>query len=108
MINLSTIEISAYYSSRVPMLKQAGSEWRGPCPVHHGKRDSFAVEPDTGRWYCHSDCARGGDVPELEIALSGGDFKTAKAESVPRRWSVGFGGEQQRPLSHRCRIQLHR
>ena len=66
MINLSAIEISAYYSSRAPMVKQAGSEWRGPCPVHHGKRDSFAVEPDTGRWYCHSACARGGDILELD------------------------------------------
>jgi putative DNA primase/helicase len=38
------------------------------------------VESATGRWHCFSDCARGGDVVELEMALTGADFKTAKAE----------------------------
>ncbi len=80
MIELSTIEVKTYYAVRVPNMKQAGSEWRGPCPVHHGKRDSFAVQPDTGRWFCHSTCGRGGDIIELETAITGAEFKTAKAE----------------------------
>jgi putative DNA primase/helicase len=80
VIELSTIEVKTYYAVRVPNLKQAGSEWRGPCPVHHGKRDSFAVQPDTGRWFCHSACGRGGDIIELETAITGAEFKAAKAE----------------------------
>jgi len=52
----------------------------GACPIHHGKGDNFAVEPDTGRWFCHSTCGRGGDILELEAALTGGDFPTRKAE----------------------------
>ena len=86
MLNTSIItftsgEVSTYYAARVPHLKQRrAAEWRGACPIHQGKHDSFAVEPDTGRWFCHSTCGRGGDILELEAALSGGDFPTRKAE----------------------------
>jgi hypothetical protein len=74
-------EVSAYYAARVPHLKQKrAAEWRGACPIHHGKDHNFAVEPDTGRWFCHSTCGRGGDILELEAALAGGDFATRKAE----------------------------
>jgi hypothetical protein len=74
-------EVSAYYAGRVPKLKQAGKEWRGACPIHAGKDDNFAVDPETGRWFCHSACRRGGDILTLEMVLTGADFKTAKAEA---------------------------
>lgn len=80
MIQFPITQIAAYYRARVPKLKQAGAEWRGPCPIHRGQRNSFAVDPATGRWCCHSDCGRGGDMIELEMALTGTDFNTAKAE----------------------------
>src|SRR5690242_10962747 len=80
MIEFSRSEIARYYRTRVPHLRQNGAEWRGPCPVHHGTRNSFAVEPATGRWFCHSACARGGDIFDLEIALGGNDFPNAKAQ----------------------------
>ena len=74
-------EVSTYYAARVPHLKQRrAAEWRGVCPIHQGKNDNFAVEPDTGRWFCHSTCGRGGDILELEAALTGRDFPTRKAE----------------------------
>src|SRR5689334_22957871 len=74
-------EVARYYKARVPHLKQPrAAEWRGACPVHHGKNDSFAVDPASGRWFCHSTCGRGGDILELEAALAGGDFPTRKAE----------------------------
>jgi DNA primase len=76
----STTEIAAYYRERVPKLRQAGAEWRGPCPIHQGKNDNFAVEAETGQWFCHSACGRGGDILELEAALTGGKFPTRKAE----------------------------
>ncbi len=80
-ITFSSGEVSTYYATRVPRLKQRrAAEWRGPCPIHHGKNDNFAVEPDTGRWFCHSTCGRGGDILALEAALTGGDFPTRKAE----------------------------
>src|SRR4051812_519586 len=75
-------EVAAYYSTRFPTLKQAGTEWRGPCPLHNGKRDSFAVEPGTGLWHCHSECGRGGDILALEAAFTGAAFKKAKSEVV--------------------------
>jgi DNA primase len=80
-------EISSYYAARVPHLKQrSAAQWRGACPIHHGKDDNFAVEPATGRWFCHSTCGRGGDILELEEALTGRDFPTRKAEVF---WLVG-------------------
>lgn len=80
-ITFTSGEVSAYYAARIPHMKQRrAAEWRGACPIHHGKNDNFAVEPDTGRWFCHSTCGRGGDILELEAALNGGDFPTRKAE----------------------------
>ena len=80
-ISFTSTAVSTYYAARVPLLKQRGApQWRGPCPIHKGKRDSFAVEASTGDWFCHSACGGGGDILELEMALVGGDFKTAKAE----------------------------
>lgn len=74
-------EVSTYYAARVPHLKQRrAAEWRGACPIHHGKNDNFAVDPATGRWFCHSNCGRGGDLVELEKTLTSAGSKTAKAE----------------------------
>jgi putative DNA primase/helicase len=80
-ITFSAREVSAYYAARVPHLKQRrAAQWRGPCPIHQGKDDNFAVDPATGRWFCHSTCGRGGDILDLEEALNGGDFPTRTAE----------------------------
>ena len=80
-ITFSAYEVSAYYAARVPHLKQRrAAEWRGPCPIHHGKDDNFAVDRETGMWFCHSACGRGGDILALEATLIGGDFPTRKAE----------------------------
>jgi len=68
---LSPAEVAEYYKHRLPSLPQQDKEWRCPCPIHGGKRDSFAVQADTGRWFCHSQCGRGGDAYELEQTLSG-------------------------------------
>jgi hypothetical protein len=79
-IAFTAAEIATYYASRVPKLRQAGREWRSPCPIHQGKRDSFSANPITGLWRCFSDCDRGGDLIDLEMELTGVDFRTAKAE----------------------------
>src|SRR5262245_14675760 len=74
-------EVSRYYTARMPDLKQKrAAEWRGACKIHRGKNDSFSVESATGRWFCHSTCGRGGDIIDLEMALTGVDFKAAKSE----------------------------
>ena len=74
---LNSGEVSRYYALRVPDLKQAGSEWRAKCPIHQGSRDSFSVQPDTGIWFCHSECNKGGNVFQLEAELSGESIKDA-------------------------------
>jgi hypothetical protein len=78
-IILSECEIERYYESRVPKLHKTGEELRGPCPLHKGKRDSLAINPETGEWFCHSGCARGGSIFEFEAELTGSNGDAARA-----------------------------
>lgn len=80
MISLTQQDVSAYYAARVPNLPQRGKRWRGPCPIHGGKNDSFSVDPQSGLWRCWSACGRGGDVIELEMALSNSAWREAVLE----------------------------
>jgi putative DNA primase/helicase len=78
---LSPEEIRNYYKTRVPRLKLTETrEWRGPCPIHSGQRDSFAVNNETGACFCHSKCKRGWSIFELETELTGVNGKAAYAE----------------------------
>src|ERR1039458_3674381 len=79
--NFTPAEISRYYAARVPHLKQRlAAEWRGPCPIHSGKDDNFAVNAATGQAFCQSQCGRGWDILSLEMEISGhSDFATAKS-----------------------------
>ena len=81
-IRFKPAEVSAYYRERLPNLKQRGREWRGPCPVHQGKRASFSVQAATGLACCHSECARGWDIIALEEVLTGADFGAAKTQVI--------------------------
>jgi DNA primase len=56
------------------------AKWRGPCPIHHGKDDNFAVNAENGTWYCHSVCGRGASTYDFEMALTNADFRTAAQE----------------------------
>lgn len=79
-IQFTPPEVSTYFRVRLARLKQSrADQWRGPCPVHGGTDDNFAVDAATGRAYCHSRCGRGWDLIGLEMELSGKDFKAAKA-----------------------------
>lgn len=51
-------------------MKRDGQGWRGPCPLHGGDNLNFSLTAD-GRWYCHSKCGTGGDMPDLARRLSG-------------------------------------
>ena len=73
-------EIATYYAARTPSLKQQGPEWHAGCFVHGGKDLNFAVKAETGEWYCHSQCNRGGSVYDLEMELTGAAFREAAAE----------------------------
>lgn len=71
-------EVASYYRARFPNLKQAGAEWRGSCPVHQGDDANFAVNPDNGLAYCHSQCGRGWSILQLEQTLSGRRWKECR------------------------------
>lgn len=80
-IAFSPSEVSIYYSIRAPRIKQTqGDNWRGGCPIHEGNGANFAVHSNTGKWFCHSRCGRGGDILSLEQQLTRVDFRAAKSE----------------------------
>jgi DNA primase len=80
-------EIAEYYRKRCPRVRQTRArQWRGPCPVHDGVDDNFAVEAATGRWHCFSQCGRGGGIIKLEMELRGCSLADAKREVF---WLVG-------------------
>ena len=85
-------EIAAYCRARLPKIRQRGTEWRGPCPVHKGERDSFAVNSKTGLIHCHR-CKRGWNLVTLEMDLTGADFKEAKTQvcRIAGRIEAGSG-----------------
>jgi hypothetical protein len=78
--DFSPAEVASYYRTRLPELKQAGPEWRGACPVHHGDDDNFAVNPDNGLACCHSQCGRGWSILQLEHELTGRDWRECRTE----------------------------
>jgi hypothetical protein len=75
---LTSSEVAQYYAVRFPNLKQRGPEWRNACPLHSGKDPNFSVKADTGEWYCHSQCNHGGSVYDLEMEISGAEFREAR------------------------------
>lgn len=50
----------ADYISQYTQLRRIGNKFKGKCPVHHDRQDSFFVYPD-GHFYCYS-CVKGGDL----------------------------------------------
>jgi hypothetical protein len=77
-INLSEGEITRYYEARIPKLHRLGGELRAACPIHKGQRESFAVNVETGQWFCHSQCGRGGSIFDFETELTGSNGKEAR------------------------------
>lgn len=78
--DFSPPEVATYYAARLPNIAQRGREWRAHCPIHKGTDDNFAVNGDTGLWFCHSQCGRGGSMLDLEMELTGEEFSVAANE----------------------------
>src|SRR5215471_15691731 len=78
-IDLSEAEIRRYYESRIPRLKKQGKKLRAACPLHKGTRDSLAIDLETGQWFCHSGCARGGGIFDFEAEVTRVDKEAARA-----------------------------
>jgi putative DNA primase/helicase len=73
-------EVSNYWADRLPGMPQRGIEWRYHCELHGGTHDSFSVNRETGMWYCHSKCGRGGSMFDFEMLFSNSDFVVAANE----------------------------
>jgi len=59
------------YAAELTELGFNGKSLRGKCPIHEGENSSsFAVYPDSQRWFCYR-CDEGGDVISLCKAVEG-------------------------------------
>ena len=110
-------EVSTYYAARVPHLKQRrAAEWRGACPIHHGKNDNFAVDPDNRAVVLslhlrtrrrHSGTRSGSDrrgLPDPEgrsLPAGGADRTRIPAQRHPHEWKFGGHGTYKTYKTHR-------
>jgi hypothetical protein len=77
MVSFTPGQIRTFWAARAK-LRKVGAELRGACPIHGGKRDSFAVNIETGQACCHSECGgQGWDIVGFEQLYSGCDFQGA-------------------------------
>jgi len=82
-VSVAPADTAAVLRAFVPTIDQfreSGAELRGPCPIHGGTRDSFSINVQTGAWCCHSECKRGGGLPDLVSLLSNCSLADALAE----------------------------
>lgn len=66
----------SYLMQFTPLVNK-GHEWRGPCVLHGGNGPNLAIDPETGSWFCHSQCQRGGDTFSFVQELRGWSFADA-------------------------------
>ena len=71
--NIDIIKVASLFTELHPR----GRYFTGKCPLHPEKNDSFAVYPNTNRWYCFHD-SRGGDAVSLFAELKGVTYDEAR------------------------------
>ena len=62
-------------------LRRVGSDYRGPCPFHHGKNPNFSVSPKRNVYHCFK-CQESGDVFTFLQKHLGVDWRTLRLAST--------------------------
>lgn len=82
--------VMAEYQPHVARLKRSGSQLMGCCPFHEDSTPSFAVNPDTGEYFCHG-CRAQGDLPAFTARIRGIEVAEAM-EDIHSRYGLGRNG----------------
>ncbi len=69
------LDIVEFINEYVP-LKQAGANWKAPCPFHGEKTPSFMVSREKQIWHCFG-CGKGGDLFAFMEEMEGMTFVEA-------------------------------
>lgn len=64
-------------------LRRVGSDFRGPCPFHHGKNPNFSVSTRNNTYHCFK-CGESGDVFTFLQKHGGMDWQTAVRAAADR------------------------
>jgi DNA primase len=64
-------------------LRRVGSDFRGPCPFHHGKNPNFSVSTKQNSYHCFK-CGESGDVFTFFQKHGGMDWQTAVRTAADR------------------------
>ena len=64
-------------------LRRVGSDFRGPCPFHHGKNPNFSVSTRNNTYHCFK-CGESGDVFSFLQKHGGMDWPTAVRAAADR------------------------
>lgn len=93
------------FYSQYTELKMLHGELRGRCPIHSGDGPNFAVNPETGEWFCHSHCGGGGDVFSFVERMEGLAFPDA-LNTIADFAGVAHHHSRHKPLSGPGRNQM--
>lgn len=75
----------ALYSKYIPNLRVKGKEWRGSCPFQKEKTPgAFAINSDTGLYYCHS-CGEKGNAVSFARFVGEDDSRYYSSDVFPKR-----------------------
>ena len=93
----SIVDYKAEYWAYIKKPKLSGHSLTGLCPFHDDHNNSFSVDLQTGKWYCHSEDI-GGNFVSFYAKINGIDTKEAYKQILEK---YGVDQEPERQVNRR-------
>ena len=93
----SIVDYKAEYWAYIKKPKLSGHSLTGLCPFHDDHNNSFSVDLQTGKWYCHSEDT-GGNFVSFYAKINGIDTKEAYKQILDK---YGVSQEPDRQVNRR-------
>jgi len=101
------ISLSSYVESTYgSVLHSRGSgKFATACPIHGGEKPNFHIDDNRGIWFCHSECASGGDIVTLWLAKNNSTSKKDALVSLAATAGVKLP-ERERSIDRRSMYDI--